>query len=81
MCCWCLSHAGVNCGTGVSVRGWISPRHRLSAESQLQQEITTNKRTEVKLVAFEDADRAAEGREFDFRKTVAYGAEKAFGVL
>ena len=56
----------------------ISPRHRLPlnpSESQLEQEITTNKRTEVKLVAFEDADRAAEGREFDFRKTVAYGAE------
>jgi hypothetical protein len=35
----------------------------------------------VQLVAFEDADRAAEGREFDFRKTVADGAEKAFGVL
>ena len=49
------------------------------SESQLQQEITTN--TEVKLVAFEDADRAAEGRKFDFRKAVAYGADKAFGVL
>jgi hypothetical protein len=56
----------------------ISPRHRLPLNPS---EITTNKRTAVKLVAFEDADRAAEGREFDFRKTVAYGAEKAFSVL
>ena len=79
MCYWCLSHAGVD---AQALAVWLDlTAPPSSAESQRQQEITTNKRTEVKLVAFEDADRAAEGREFDFRKTVAYGAEKAFGVL